>query len=275
MIAAAACFAAMAGGIRHVSTRMHPFEIAFFRTFFGLLWMAPWILRVGLAALRTKKLGLYVLRSATSGGSMLAQFTAVAIMPLADAIALNFTYPLFAIVAVAVLLDERIGRARWVATGVGFLGVLVIVRPGFQALSWVYLLPLLAAALSAWSTVSVKTLSATESTNAIVTYMTLLMTPMMLAPALFVWTMPDFGQISWLLGIGAFGTLGHLTLTRAFAVTDASAVTPIDFFRLPFVALVGYAGFGELPDLWTWVGAGIIIAAAVRLARREQPRSSV
>ena len=105
MIAAAACFAAMAGGIRHVSTRMHPFEIAFFRTFFGLLWMAPWIFRVGLAALRTKKLGLYVLRSATSGGSMLAQFTAVAIMPLADAIALNFTYPLFAIVAVAVLLD--------------------------------------------------------------------------------------------------------------------------------------------------------------------------
>lgn len=269
MIAAAACFAGMAGGIRVVASHLHPFEIAFFRSFFGLVWMLPWILRVGVRALRTRKLGLYILRSVTSGGSMLAQFTAVAFMPLADAIALNFTYPLFAIIAAALMLGERVGRARWIATGIGFLGVIVIVRPGFQALTWIYFLPLLAAAFSAWSTVSIKQLSVTESANAIVTYMTLLMTPMLLVPALFVWTTPDLEALLWLLMIGAFGTLGHLTLTRAFAVTEASAVTPFDFFRLPFVAAVGFLAFGEIPDIWTWLGAGVIVAAAVRLARRD------
>jgi drug/metabolite transporter (DMT)-like permease len=268
MIAAAACFAAMAGGIRLVADRMHPFEIAFFRTLFGLFWMLPWILRRGVRALRTRRLGLYFLRTVTSGGSMLAQFTAMALMPLADAVALNFTYPLFAIIAAALMLQEQIGRARWIATGIGFTGVLIIVRPGFQTVSAIYFLPLLAAALSAWSTVSVKELSRTESANAIVTYMTLLMTPMMLVPALFFWSTPDLGQIAWLLAIGAFGTCGHLTLTRAFAVTEASAVTPFDFFRLPFVTLIGFLMFGELPDLWTWIGAGVIAASAVQIARR-------
>lgn len=267
MIAAAACFAAMAGGIRLVSSRLHPFEIAFFRSLFGLMWMTPWILRVGVRALRTQRLGLYVLRTVTSGGSMLAQFTALALMPLADAVALNFTYPLFATIAAALLLGETVGRARWIATAVGFAGVIAIVRPGFQAVSLIYFLPLLAAALSAWSTVSVKELSRTESANAIVTYMTLLMTPMLLVPALFVWTTPDFASLGWLILVGACGTLGHLTLTRAFAATEASAVAPFDFFRLPFVALVGFLAFGEVPDVWTWVGAGIIVASAVQVAR--------
>lgn len=267
MIAASATFGGMMGAIRHVSEALHPFEIAFFRVFFGFLWMAPWFLRVGVRALRTRRLGLYFVRALTSGGSMLTQFTAVAFMPLADAVALSFTYPLFAIVAAALMLGETIGRARLIATAVGFSGVLVIVRPGFQALSLLYFLPLASAALSAWSTVSVKELSRTESTNAIVTYMTLLMTPMMLVPALFVWRAPDLESLGWLVVIGAFGTLGHLAMTRAFAATEASAVTPFDFFRLPFVAAIAYFAFGELPDLWTWVGAGVIVASALQLAR--------
>jgi drug/metabolite transporter (DMT)-like permease len=273
MIAAAAAFAGMAGTIRLVADRLHPFEVAFFRSFFGLLWMAPWILRVGLGALRTQRIGLYLLRTVASGGSMLAQFTALALMPLADAVALNFTFPLFATMTAAAFLGERVSRAQWLATAIGFLGVVTIMRPGFHALSPAYFLPLLAAALSAWSAVSVKTLSRTESANAIVTYMTLLMTPALLVPALFVWTMPDLGSLGWLALVGAFGTLGHLTLTRAFAATDASAVIPFDFFRLPFVAAIGFLVFGERPDLWTWIGAAIIVGSTVEVARRQPRRA--
>lgn len=269
MVFAAAAFAGMAGVVRHVSGHLHPFEIVFFRNFFGLVFMLPWLMRNGFGALKTRRLGLYTVRAILGVISMLAAFSAVAMMPIADAMALSFTAPLFGTVLAAVVLAEVVRLRRWAATGVGFLGAMLILRPGFGEIDPAAMLALVGAAAVAASGTVIKMLSRTEPTNAIVTYMVLFLTPMSLVPALFVWTAPDFKSLLWLAILGGLGTLAHIGLTRAFKAAEASVVLPFDFVRLPFAALIGYAAFDERPDLWTWTAAAVIAAATFYVARSE------
>jgi len=261
-------FAVLMAIIRHVSATLHPFEIAFFRNLFGLVVMLPWLLRAGAAGLRTQRLGMHVGRAVSGTAAMLCLFTAVAWMPLADATALTFTSPLFATVGAALILRETVRLRRWSATAVGFLGVLVILRPGAATIDPASLVAL-AAALIATSMLAMKSLSRTETPNAVVVYMGLLMTPMSLLPALFVWEWPSMTMLALLAAVGAIAALGQQMMVRAFASAEASAVLPFDFARLVFTAGLGFVFFGERPDAWTWVGAGIILTATVYIAHRE------
>ncbi len=267
-------FTGLAATIRHLGQEMHPFEVAFFRNLFGLAFMLPWLFSAGLSGLRTGRLGLYVLRCLLGLGSMLAWFTALAWLPLAQAVALSFTAPIFATILAAVVLKETVRLRRWTATTVGLVGVLVILwpqlsTPGGAVLSGGIALAILSTLLSVVVALIVKRLSATESANAIVTYMVLIMTPMSLVPALLHWTWPPIGTWFWLVAMGALGSLGHLCYVRAFAMADASAVMPYDYTRLLFAAVLGWIVFGELPTIYTWAGAGIIVASAVYIAHRE------
>jgi len=115
----------------------------------------------------------------------------------------------------------------------------------------------------------VKSLSETESPNTIVLYMNLLLTPLSLVPAVFVWQWPSTTTLSYMAMLGLLAAAAHIALTRAYAVADASAVLPLDYTRLPFVAAIAFLAFGEVPDLWTWVGAGIIAGSALYIAHRE------
>ncbi len=269
MIFGAAASACVAGIVRHVSAELHPFEIAFFRNLFGLVFMLPWLMRNGLGALHTRRLGLYTLRAVLGVVAMLSWFSAIAMMPLADAVALNFTAPLFGTVLAAFVLAEVVRVRRWTATAVGFLGAMIILRPGFEELSLASVIVLVAAVAMAASGTVIKILSRTESTNAIITYTVIYLTPMSLLPALFVWRTPDMDTLLWLAALGGLATLGQFGLTRAFAAADASAMLPFDFARLPFAALIGFLAFGEQPDLWTWGGAAVIAAATIYIAHRE------
>ena len=112
-------------------------------------------------------------------------------------------------------------------------------------------------------------LARTESAEAIVTYHTVMLLPVSLIPALFVWQWPTVEQLLWLVALGAFAQLGTFLVTRALALADASAIMPYDFIRLPFTALVGFVAFAEVPDTWTWVGAAIIFSSSFYIARRE------
>ncbi len=272
MVGFCASFAGLTAIIRHVSGELHPVEIAFFRNAFGLLFILPWLARAGLGSLRTRRLGLHALRAGTGTLAMIFLFTALAWMPLAEATALTFTAPLFATAGAALVLGERVRLRRWSATLVGFAGTLVILRPGAEAVTPAAAAALAASAFIAASMLAVKALSRTEHPNAIVLYMGLLMTPLSLVPALFVWTWPEPATWGWLALLGLVAMVGQLMMARAFAAADASAVLPFDFARLVFVALFGFALFGERPDAWTWVGAGIIVAATVYIARREARR---
>ena len=231
MVTAAALFSVLNLLIRHASTELHPFQVTFFRNFFSLAFMLPWLMRAGLGGLRTRKWGLYSTRALTGLAAMLTWFYAISVMPLAEAVALNFTTPLFATVGAALFLGEVVRLRRWTATVVGFLGVLVIVRPDADAIDLMAVLVLVSACFSAASALQVKALARTESTTAMVTYMVLFLTPMSLVPALFVWSWPSWGMLVWLVATIVFlaiylvpGDPAELLLSQGGAAPDPAIV---------------------------------------------------
>lgn len=270
MTGTAICFAIMAILIRLASRQIHAFEIAFFRNLFGLMFMLPWLARGdGFSRLATPRFGMYVLRATFGIAAMLSFFWALTAMPMAGAVALSFTAPLFITIGAALILGEVVRARRWTATIVGFLGMLVILRPGVTAIQPAAFAALFSAAAMAGSALTIKILTRTEPSDAIVTWMVVLMTPLSLPAALWVWETPAAQTWVWLILIGAFGTLGHMMLTRAMKTADASYVMPFDFTRLPAVALMAWLLFGETVDAWTWAGAAVIFGATVYIVHRE------
>ncbi len=269
MTAAAFCFALMNVLVRIAAESLDPIQIAFLRNLFALIFVLPLVLRNGGSAIKTNRLGLHFFRASIGIIAMFIWFTAVVKVPLAEAVALNFTLPLFATAGAALILREKVGLRRWGATAVGFLGMLVILRPGFNEVTFSTWLPIIAALFMAGSVLTIKRLSATEGATTVVFYMNLFMTPLSLGPALFVWRWPDGEALIATIALGFLAMLAHLALTRSYAKADASAVMPFDYMRLPFIAVVAFFLFGEVSDLWTWVGAGIIASSSFYIARRE------
>jgi drug/metabolite transporter (DMT)-like permease len=257
--------AAMIGSIRHMSASMHPFEIALFRNLFALVVVLPWFFRYGIAPLRTQHFGLHVLRALFNIVAMLCFFYAVSVAPLSEVTALGYSSPIFATVLAALVLGEVVQARRWTAIAFGFLGALIILRPGFASVGPGQLLALFSALAWSCALMVIKTLGRTDSSATIITYMGLLMAPLSLGPALFVWQWPAAHEWGWLLAIGVLGGLGQFCVTEALRQADTAVVMPIDFFKLIWVALIAWLAFGERLDLFTWIGGAIIFASAVSL----------
>jgi drug/metabolite transporter (DMT)-like permease len=255
--------------IRVAAQSMHPFEVAFFRCLFGLVLVIPWIIRSGPALSRSRNSGFYLLRAGVGVVSMVTWFYGITVVPLATATAVNFTAPLFATLAAALILREDVRLRRWSAVVLGFVGVLVIMRPGSERLDANLLILLVSSATAAMNNITVKFLARTEPPGRIVALFMLYLTPLSLIPALFVWQWPDPRTFGALVGLGCLGTIAHLSVARALASADASACAPFEFARLPFAALIGFLWFGEVTDLWTWAGAAIIAGSSVYVAHRE------
>jgi drug/metabolite transporter (DMT)-like permease len=262
-------FGCMAVCIRLASKQLHPFEIAFFRNVFGFVFILPMLFRHGPGILRTTKLPLYFGRCLIGIVSMMAGFWAIVNLPLAQAIALSYSTPLFVTIAAVLVLGEIVRARRWTAVLVGFLGVLVIVRPGSDDFTAASLIAVLAAVASASVAISIKFLSRTEHPDAIVLYTTMIWIPMSLVPALFVWVMPVGITWLWIILAGLLGTLGHMFWTRALKLGDASMLTPISFLQILVVSVFGYLLFDENLDRWTVLGAAIIFGSNIYIARRE------
>lgn len=262
-------FGIMAVCIRLASEQLHAFEIAFFRNLFGFLVLVPLLVRHGPGLLRTNKLGFYTVRCLVGMVSMLAGFWAIVNLPLAQAIALSYSSPLFVTIGAVLVLGEIVRARRWSAVIIGFLGVLVIVRPGSDAFTAGSLVALLAAVASASVAISIKFLSRTEHPDAIVIWTTLLWIPMSLAPALMVWEMPTGITWLWIVLAGVLGSTAHMCWTRALRLADASMLTPISFLQILVVAAAGWLLFDEALDRWTVLGAAIIFGSNVYIARRE------
>lgn len=255
--------------IRHVSSEVHPFEVVFFRNLFSLLFLLPWVAASGFRALRTARLRIYGTRSLTSLAAMLSWFYGLSVMPLPDATALAFTAPLFTTVGAALFLGESVRVRRWAAVAAGFAGVLIILRPGAGTLTLGAGIVLVSCAFSAATTLQVRSLARSEGAVTMVTYMVLFITPLSLVTALPVWEWPSWTMLGWLALLGAVLTLGHLALTRAFQLAEASALMPYDYVKLPFTALIAYLLYGEVMDGWSWFGAAVITGSALYIAHRE------
>jgi drug/metabolite transporter (DMT)-like permease len=269
MMAAALAFTVMTTLIRHVATEIHPFEIGFFRALTNLVLMVPFIVRNGVSILKTDGQKLYFLRGLIGLVFLMTYFSGAAMIPVASSQALIFTSPLIAAVLAVLLLGEVIRMRRITTLMVGIAGALIILRPGFTEFSIGAGLVLIGALANASSNIIVKYKTRTDHPDTVVFYLALYVTPMILVPALFVWQWPSAEQLMWMVAIGFCATLNQRFLSRAFAAADATAVVPFDFARLPFAAAIGFAVFGELPDVWVWVGGIVIFAASVYLIHRE------
>ncbi len=270
MLLSTFCFAALHGAVRHVSATVHPFEIAFFRNLFGALVILPWLVRFGWAPLRTRRLGLHGLRALLNAIAMMAFFTALSLAPLVEVTALGFTAPIFGTVLAVLFFGERVGIRRWSATLVGFAGTLVVLRPGFTEVGTGLLLALLGALVWAGVMMIVKSLGRTDSSITITGYMSVLMTPLSLVPALWVWQWPTGAELAWLVAIGLLGGVGQLMLAQSLKEGEANVVMPIDYFKLIWTTAIAWLAFAELPDPFTYAGATMIFASSIYIAYRER-----
>lgn len=270
---AALFFSMSMGFVRYLSDYMTTFEIVFLRQAIGVLLMLPWVMRAGAGGLRTRRLPLHVGRALLGYTGMLLSYFSLRHIPLADSTALQFTLPLFTTILAIVFLGERVGVHRWAAIAFGFAGVLIIAKPGFAVFSIGMVFALGSAAFYGGTDIVARALSRTDATNLIVFLGFLLPLPVAAIPAAFEWTTPAWEQAPAILGFGVAASSASWCLTRSLSLADASLVSPVLFLRLPFVAAIGFVFFGQVTDVWTWAGAGIIFAGTYVLARREAAAS--
>jgi drug/metabolite transporter (DMT)-like permease len=248
---------------------LHPFEVVFLRNAFACLLLVPLLAYRGRSLLRSERFGLYGMRVVVSLLSMQGWFYALSLIPIGELTAISYLAPLFGTLGAVFLLGEVVRIRRWTALGVGFLGAMIILRPAGTAMGVGQLCALFAAVMSGLTAVLVKQLTARDDPDKIVFLTNMMLLPLSLVPALFVWRWPTLAVVPALIGMGVCAVLGHVSVVRGYAATDASLAMTFEFSKLPFAVGIAYLTFGEVIDAWTWIGALIIFASAVYITRRE------
>lgn len=244
----------------------------FYRQAAGALVLLPMILPDPRAAFRTTRPGILLFRALGSTAGMILSFYAYQSMPLADANALSFTRTLWVVPLAAVFLNERVGPRRIAATAIGFLGALLMLQPSGaegEYLSLPALAALAAAFLLAMTITGMKIMTRDHTTMTLMAWAAGLGFVLSIPPALFVWRWPTFVDLLLLAAMGVLGTITQACYIKGMAEGDAMVMAPIDYTRLVFAIAIGYLGFGEIPNMPTLAGAGIVIASTLYITVRE------
>lgn len=244
-------------------------EVIFFRNLICFLMLLPLLYWRGPSIARSRQMPIYAARVGLAFGSMMCWFSALAMIPLAELTAISYLAPLFATLFAVVWLGETVRARRWTALAVGFLGALIILRPGPAVIGAGQIFAIAAAMTSGIIGPLLKQMTAEDDADKIVFISNMLLTPLSLVPALLVWQWPAASLLPLLLAMGLCAVIGHVALLRGFASTDASLVFTFEFSRLPFAVALGWFCFGEATDAWTWLGALIVFASAAYITRRE------
>lgn len=270
MVISVAMLACLDGIVKIVNNLgMHPFEIAFLRNLFGVVALIPFFMQVGFIKLKTSRLKTHIGRGIIHATSMIIWFWAITIIPLADATALSFMMPVFASIGAIVFMKEPSKLMRWISIAIGFLGMLIILRPGFSEIGMGTWLVLIGAIFVAVSKLLTKTLSRTESSTTIVAYMSISVTIVSFFPAIFVWTWPTIEMWLWLIGMGFLGSLAHIIQAQSYKEGDVTLIEPAGFIRLIWAALIGFIIFDEQPIIWSWVGGVVIMVGIIMLIKND------
>ena len=269
MVAAAIAFSVTITVVRHLSDKFTTFEIVFFRQIFGTAIMLPWLFRAGIGVLKTREIKAYLIRAVTTYCAMLAAYYSVVLITIADSIALQFTLPFFTIIFAMLALREKVRSHRWIATIVGFIGAMIIIRPGFADVNAGMLIALAAAAFYGVSDTCTRFLSGKDSINVVVFYGFILQLPISAVPAVMTWVTPDMSDLVFILIFVVVAVGAQFGITQSFANAEASLLASFDFLRLPMTAALAFLLFGEWLDGWTWVGALIVLGATTYSTRRE------
>lgn len=299
MVGALLSFLTLAIAARQATFSMGVFEILFFRGVFSLLLIAPLLIKEGRTCFHTNRMKLHTFRSVAHLAAQFCWVAGVALLPLAEVFALEFTLPIWVAIMSVLWLGEKVTTARILAVVGGFIGVLILLRPGVTIMHPASILVLFAALGFAVQVVSVKFLSKDHSPAALILFMTLIQLPLSLVPIVlnglfpewtaafgptkwamelipnvFSWSWPGLTEWPWLVLIAVAGTTAHYAQARALRLTDVSIAMPIDFLRLPLVAFAGALLYREPLDLFVFVGAFIIFLANYNLVWRESRGSA-
>jgi drug/metabolite transporter (DMT)-like permease len=269
MVGALVSFSIMAVSVRELLRSMGSFEILFIRSFMSLLFLVFLLPSRGLAPLRTRHFGLHVLRNLFHFAGQYAWVYAISMLPLATVFAIEFTMPVWAAVLAMIFLGERLNQGRAVMLVLGVVGVFVMLRPGMAVIQPAALVMLLGAFAYASTMVATKRLAGHDSAFAILFYMAVIQLPLGLVPALPQWAWPGLRDLPWVIALGVVGLSAHYCMTRAFRIADSMVVVPIDFLRLPLIAVVGALLYGEGLEIPIVLGAAVIFAGTFYSIRRE------
>jgi drug/metabolite transporter (DMT)-like permease len=273
MMGTLTCFLAMAIGGRELSTQLGTFQILFFRSLIGLLIIGFLLFRSGWRRILTKNLRLHTIRNFAHFGGQYGWFYGIAYIPLAEVFALEFTVPIWTALLATILLGERLTHPRIIAIGFGIAGVLIILRPGLAVINPAALAVLGGAVCYALSHALTRKIAQVDSPLVIIFYMTIIQLPLGFLPALKSWVIPSFTMWPWLFVVGITGVSAHYCLARALALADATVVVPLDFLRLPLIALVGFVFYGEMLNWFVLIGALVMLVGNfvnIRAERLEQ-----
>jgi drug/metabolite transporter (DMT)-like permease len=260
MMGALVALSAMAIAGRELSIELNPFQIALTRSVFCLTVLIPILAVIGFHHVRTAHLRLHLIRNVIHFGGQTGWLYGVALLPLAQVFAIEFTAPIWTAILATLILKEKLTRYRTIAILLGFLGILVVLRPGMAVIQPAALVVLFATFCFASTYVFTRHMTATESPLAIIFYMNLVQLPMGLIPSIPDWTLPSLSLWPWVVMLGLSGLGSHFCFAHAFKHADATVVTPLDFMRLPLIAVVGLTMYGESWDLLILLGGAVIFS---------------
>ena len=262
-------FSIMVIFIRKASENLHILEVVFFRNLLAFIVMLPLLTSTGLAAIKMNNTKLFFMRGFFGAIGMLAGFTCLTLIPLAQATAISFSKPIFITIGATIFLGEIIKARRIAAIIIGIIGMLIIVQPGVNSLSFGIMLAIIAALAHSINALIVKKLTLTDSPQAIVMWMVIILIPITFVPAATVWQWPSFETWLYLWGIAIVGTLAHFSWTKSYTMAEITSLESIEFIKLPIMALFGWIIFLEIPGTWTWIGGSIIFISTIYISRRE------
>lgn len=246
--------------------------LMFFQNVFGALFLLPWILKAGVFSLKTKAFGLHLWRVVLAVSGIYLWYLSLKAMPIAQGLSLNFTGPIFTVIAAWFLLQERLTFNRFLAIFLSLVGAFIISRPDLafhsdtKPLGWAVLLPIGSALVIAFSKIFTRKLANSgESSTTLATYLLVLMIPVSLLPALYEWTMPNANHWPWLIGLGFLATTAHLSFAKAYKLAEVTFLTPFGFSKFLISTLVGFLAFSEIPSPALWLGTAVIFASILIL----------
>jgi drug/metabolite transporter (DMT)-like permease len=269
-LAAMAILPVMDGLAKHLGAHLTVAQIVWGRMVFSALLLAPAVvMRHGMGALLPRRTGFHLVRTGLLLASNGLFIGALVTLPVADALALFFVYPLAVTALSPLLLGETVGVRRWSAVAVGFAGMLIIVRPGFQALNLGTLMALASGVTFALSMLMTRQVAG-SAPPLVTAAFTAIAGAILMSPLVPLgWVAPAASEWLLLAAVGAISAAGHYLLVKAYEHGEAGLLAPLAYSEMIMAVVVGYVGFGDLPDRWTVVGVAVLIAAAIYIAWRE------
>ena len=270
MLFASLNFALLNTLVKYLSVSYSLSQIIFFRSFFAIIFILPWLLSSGLSSIKTNSIRLQIIRSVIAVAAMYLWFYSISKIPLAEATAINFTAPIFGAICAIIFLKEKIKRRRFLAIIVSIFGAMIIIRPGIFEFNIYLIVAIIASLLMGLAAVFIKKLSMIDHPNSVVFYMPLFLSSFTLIPCILSWKSPNFIDLLLLISTGLSATLAHQGITRAFAKSEATYVLIFDYLRLPFTALFAFYIFNEIPTIWIFIGSFIIFISSIYIVNREK-----